>query len=210
MMKKFLFAFCLLLGAGVVHAQDDNDNENGNNTGGFLAIGLGGAVNYYYGQAERNFNSFDRDRVNWQLDGLLGISLGRNKAGNRTLLAAFGTYGFNNRSTLQQIFADQNYVTSPTVTQSSTNSFYRLEGGLLLGEIFRISTGVGQQMFDRQPLVRGGTVNTGAESLQFYSSTVGFQFKVSAVSLMVNVNFAYGQDYDRTVLSPAAGLMFRL
>jgi hypothetical protein len=201
-MKSTIIGFFCLLFAGLASAQD-------NNKGGILAIGLGGAVNYYYGPSSRNFDNFESDHLNGQLEGLLGLSLGRTRGGNRTLLAAFGTFGINNRSTLAQIFADQGYVAAAT-SQSSMNSFYRLEGGLLLAEVFRISTGVGQQMFNEQALVSTDAINLNATYLQYYSSTVGFQFNVSSAAIMVNVNFAYGKDFKQTVLTPAAGILFRL
>lgn len=190
----FVFTVCLL------QAQDDERSG--------LAVGLGGAVNYYYGPGSRNFDRFDNDRVNWQLDALLGFGLGRNKRGNRTLLAAFGTFGLNNRSTLRQILADQRYTTT-ALTQSALNNFYHLEGGLLVGEILRISTGVGQQNFTEQNLVSDEGVELNKEYLKYNSTTVGFNFNVSAVAVMINVNFAYGKDFNRTVLTPQAGIMFR-
>lgn len=205
-MKKIFYAFCLLFCTGALEAQD-------NNRGGLLVIGLGGSANYYYGPTGRNFNSFEMERLNGQVDGLAGIRLRRNKSGNGTLLGVFGTYGLINRSTLNQVFRDQNYITSPLVNQSRTNSFYRLEGGVVLGEVLRLSTGVGEQMFDEQTLASGTNVTdvrTAATSLQYYSSTAGFQFNISNMALVVNVNFAYGKDYSRTVVTPSAGLLFRL
>lgn len=189
---------CLLFVAGVLMAQNN----------GILAIGFGGAVNYYYGPTSRNFDSYEGDRVNGQLDGLLGISLGRNKQGNRTLIAAFGTYGLTNRSTLRQMLDDQGYVTAAT-SQSAQNNFFHLEGGLLLGEIFRISTGVGQQFFNDQTLVSGSSVRTNVSYLKYNSTTAGFYLNVSAVAIMVNANFAYGQDFNHTVLTPSVGLTFK-
>lgn len=49
------------------------------------------------------------------------------------------------------------------------NNFYRLEGGLLLGEIFRVSTGVGQPMFNEQTLV------SGSEEGECHLSAISFQ-----------------------------------
>lgn len=206
MKKKIFYALCMLFCTGILQAQD-------NNKSGLLVIGLGGSANYYYGPTSRNFNSFEMDRVNGQVDGMVGLRLRRNKSGNGTLLGVFGTYGLVNRSTLNQIFQDQNYITSPLVNQSRTNSFYRIEGGVVLGEILRLSTGVGEQMFDQQTLASGSNVTdirTNATSLQYYSSTAGFQFNISNVALMVNVNFAYGKDYNTTVVTPSAGILFRL
>jgi hypothetical protein len=201
MKKTIFFAFCLLFCAGILHAQDKK---------GILAIGLGGSVNYYYGPTDRNFNSFEMDRVSGQADGMLALRLRRNNGGNGTLLGVFGTFGLMNRTTLNQMLLDQGYVSTLVNNQSRTNSFYRLEGGVVLGEILRLSTGVGEQMFDEQTLTSGGNVMLNATSLKYYSSTAGFMFNISNVSLLFNVNFAYGKDYDQTVVTPSVGLLFGL
>lgn len=200
MKKKFFYTLCFLFCAGLLQAQDN----------GLLSVGLGGSVNYYYGPTGRNFNNFDMERVNGQVDGMLAVRLRRNEAGRGTLLGVFGTYGLVNRTTINQIFEDQGYVSSLATPQSRTNSFYRLEGGVVLGEILRLSTGVGEQMFDQQTLTSGGDVMVNATSLRHYSSTAGFLFNINDVSLGVNVNFAYGQDFNTTVITPSVGLMFRL
>ena len=105
---------------------------------------------------------------------------------------------------------DQGYVSTLLTNQSRTNSFYRLEGGVVLGEILRLSTGVGEQMFDEQTLTSGGNIMLNATRLEYYSSTAGFQFNISNLSVLFNVNFAYGKDFDRTVMTPSAGILFRL
>jgi hypothetical protein len=200
MKNTIICTLVLVLCTGVVQAQERHQ--------GLLAVGIGGGVNYYYGPSSRNFDQFEGDRLNGQLDAMIGFRLGRTNSGGRTLLAAFGTFGLNNRSTLNQIFADQGYV--PVVTdQSSLNNFYRLEGGVLLGETVRLSTGVGQQHFNEQLIVSDAGVSVNSAYLQYYSSTAGFQFNVGGAALMVNVNFAYGRDFNRTVITPAAGLLFR-
>lgn len=202
MKKKIFYTLCFLFCAGMLQAQDNNR--------GILSVGLGGSVNYYYGPSGRNFNSFEMDRVNGQVDGMLALRLRRNDAGRGTLLGVFGTYGLTNRSTLNQLLLDQGYVSSLVTPQSRTNSFYRLEGGVVLGEVLRLSTGVGEQMFDQQSLTSGTDVRLNATNLRHYSSTAGFMFNISNMSLLINVNFAYGQDYNTTVVTPSAGIMFRL
>jgi len=173
-----------------------------------IAVQLGAAANYYYGQGNHNFNSFDNDRVNYQVDGMLGLTILRDKNDRRTMIAGFGTAGLNNRSTIKNIFDDQGY-TPILADQSNANIVYKLEGGLLIGELLRISTGVGQQVFDEQTLVSRDGINLNTTSLQFYSTTVGFNLNVSTVAIVVNVNFNYGKDYNKTVVIPSAGLMFR-
>jgi hypothetical protein len=114
----------------------------------------------------------------------------------------------NNDETVKQIFEDQKYITT-AIDQNSANNVYNIEGGLLIGEVFRISTGVGQQIFNKQTLVSDDGVNFETTYLKYNSTTVGFNFNVSAVSIIVNCNFQYGQDYTKTVIVPSAGLMLR-
>lgn len=199
MKKNLTLTFVLVLCFGLLNAQENNSA---------LTIGLGASANYYYGPANSNFDQFDNDMLNGQIDGMLGLALGSAKQGKRTLLAVFGSFGLNNRTTMRQIFDDQKYVTA-ALNQNKQNSFYHVEGGLLLGGLFRVSTGVGQQFFDDQTLISADGVQFDAGNLKYYSSTAGFYFDISTVAINVNVNFAYGKDFNKTVLTPSAGLMFR-
>src|SRR5579875_167158 len=149
-MKKILLSAILLLTVSFCVSAQDNRANNNHNSG--LALEVGASANYYYGMPSRNFGSFENDRVNWQLNGMLGITVARDKAGHRTMIAAFGGLGFNNEPTMKQIFKDQQYITA-ALHQATSNNFYQLEGGLVIADVFRISTGVGQQNFNSQPLV---------------------------------------------------------
>jgi hypothetical protein len=198
-MKKLLITLLVVsVGAMGARAQEKSG----------IAVQLGAAANYYYGQGNHNFNSFDDNRVNYQVNGMLGLTILGDKNDHRTMLAGFGTAGLNNRSTIKNIFNDQGY-TPILADQSNSNIMYRLEGGLLIGELLRISTGVGQQVFDEQTLVSGDGISLNTTSLQYYSTTVGFNLNVSTVAIVVDVNFNYGKDYNKTVVIPSAGLMFR-
>lgn len=204
-MKKLILGVgVFVLGATATKAQLGLINDRPS-----LGFGIGASANYYYGPSDRNFGSFDNDRVNWQLDGMLGITLAKDKAGRRTMIAAFGSYGFSNKYTISQMLEDEHYVTT-NLEQNSMNNFYRLEGGLLIADILRISTGVGQQNFDTQTLLSEEGIELSKQHLKYNSSTVGLRLNLSAVSISIDCNFAYGKDFNNTVITPAAGLMFNL
>lgn len=173
-----------------------------------LVVSLGAAANYYYGPGDRNLGEFENNRLNWQANGMLGLTIARDKNDRRTMIAGFGSFGVNNDETVKNILNDQEYISLAT-DQSSSNSVYQLEGGLLIAEVFRISTGAGQQVFNKQTLVSKEGIETEATSLKYNSTTVGFNFNVSAVAITINCSFHYGQDYNKTVIVPSAGLMLR-
>ncbi len=173
-----------------------------------LALSIGAAVDYYYGKSSRNFDKFESERVNWQANAMVGLTIARDRGGRRTMLGAFGAYGFNNESTIRKIFADQNY-NSLVSNQSDMNNFYQVEGGLLLGEVLRVSTGIGRQSFNEQALAGDDFFRTNATYLEYYSSTVGLNLNVGKVVWTINCNFAYGKDYNSTVLNPNTGISFR-
>lgn len=199
-MKKILFTL-LVVAAGAMLGVSAQEKSG-------IAVQLGAAANYYYGQGSRNFESFDQERLNYQLNGMLGITLLRDNNDHRTMIAGFGSAGLTNRSTLNNIFNDQGY-TPVLADQSNSNIVYKMEGGLLIAELLRISTGVGQQVFNEQTLVSGDGVELNTTSLQYYSSTVGFNLNVSTIAIVLDINFNYGKDYTKTVIIPSAGLMFR-
>lgn len=173
-----------------------------------IAVSIGAAANYYYGPGDRNFGSFDDNRLNWQANGMLGLTIARDQNGHRTMIAGFGSFGMNNSSTVSHILDDQGYITT-ALDQNSTNNFYQLEAGLLIGEVFRISTGVGQQVFNKQTLTSTDGIKPEITSLKYNSTTVGFNFNVAAVAVIINCNFEYGKDFSKTIVVPSAGLMLR-
>src|SRR5665647_752343 len=89
-----------------------------NNSRSGIVVSLGAAVNYYYGPGDRNFGKFENDRINGQLNGMLGLTIVRDKNDRRTVLGGFGSFGINNAKTMTRIFDDQNYIcllyTSPS------------------------------------------------------------------------------------------------
>jgi hypothetical protein len=210
MKKKLLLALCSIACSVLIATAQDNKDCNcklSNNSG--LALAIGGSATYYYGSSSRNFDKFENDRVNWQLNGMLGITIARSKnGGRRTMLAGFGTYGFNNRNTITQLLKDQNYV-SMALNQSGSNNYYQYEGGVLIAEVLRLSTGLGQQNFNTQNLASTDSLRLNATHLKYYSSTVGLNINLGTIAWVLNCNFAYGKEFKHTVLTPSTGLMLR-
>lgn len=198
-----LFLTAAWLSVWSVSAQTNNYNNRKSG----ITIAVGASANYYYGPGDRNFDKFEDNRLNYQLNGMLGLTIARDANDHRTMLAGFGSFGMNNASTVDQIFDDQGYVTLPG-NQNSQNNFYQLEGGLIIAEVFRISTGVGQQVFNKQVIGSDNGIDLEATSLKYNSTTVGFNLNVSSVSIILNCNFEYGKDFEKTVIVPSAGLMF--
>ena len=200
-MKNSITFLAVFLSAFSLKAQSEKKNSG-------IAVSIGAAVNYYYGQGDRNFGKFENERVNWQINGMIGLTLGRDKNDRRTMIGGFGSFGLNNASTVKQIFQDQGYITTAT-GQSANNNAYQIEGGLLIAEKLRISTGVGQQIFNKQSLASKNGINLGATSLKYNSTTVGLNFNAGLAALVLNFNFNYGQDYSETVINPSVGLNIR-
>ena len=167
-MKNSITFLAVFLSAFSLKAQSEKKNSG-------IAVSIGAAVNYYYGQGDRNFGKFENERVNWQINGMIGLTLGRDKNDRRTMIGGFGSFGLNNASTVKQIFQDQGYITTAT-GQSANNNAYQVEGGLLIAEKLNISTGVGQQIFNKQSLASKNGINLGATSLKYNSTTVGLNF----------------------------------
>ena len=201
-MKKITIFF-VAASLSFFSAKAQNDNRKSG-----IAVSIGAAANYYYGPGDLNFGSFDNDRLNWQANGMLGLTIARDRNDHRTMLAGFGSFGMNNGSTVGHILDDEGYL-STALNQNSTNNFYQLEGGLIIGEVFRISTGVGQQVFNEQTISSGMDTKINITSLKYNSTTIGFNFNVAAVAIIINCNFEYGQDFTKTVVVPSAGLMLR-
>lgn len=207
MLRTFrLYIFLLvasLIGWTTVYGQQTSLSSR---TSG-LAVGLGGTVNYYYGQADQNIGAFDQDRINWEINGLAGVTLARNAAGKRTLLALTGTLGFLNAFSMQQLLKDQGYTTSAS-SQSHINNYYLLEGGIIINEILRISTGVGQQNFSNQTLTDANGSVMQTSHIQFQVTTIGLQFNIGNAWWMFNCHVMYGKDFSHTIIVPQTGLMF--
>ncbi|MEO6546631.1 MAG: hypothetical protein ABIN94_01475 [Ferruginibacter sp.] len=203
MKKNLLVAISVLFMLSAVAQDERRDIRSA------LAVSVGAGVDYYYGPGDQNFGKFNTDRVNWQANTMVGIVLGRSRSNSRTILGAFGSVGFNNATTMKQIFDDQQYVTT-AVNQDNSNNSFQLEGGILIADILRVSTGIGQQNFASQSIASINGIQFNSKLLKYNSSTVALHYKLGLASLIISCNFNYGKDYNKTVIKPSAGLMLNL
>ncbi len=201
--KYFLACLLLLTGITYSNAQKPSEPVASNKakpstaTRGFT-LHLGPSVNYYQGESTRSFDSFDTDRLGWQVNGLLGYGFNKNNANRSNILGVFGSGGYTTQSVLNQMLTDQAIVVADLKTSKYYN-FYSLEAGMLIGEILRLSTGVGIQQY--------ATTSTGDEQLYYMSSTAGFSFAIgSSVNWVFDVNFMHGRDFNNTVIRASTGL----
>ncbi|MBL7870746.1 MAG: hypothetical protein JNM78_03970 [Cyclobacteriaceae bacterium] len=204
MVTNFFLAFLLVItGSMHVNAQKSSQPAVSNKakpstaTRGFT-LHLGPSVTYYQGGSTRSFDTFETDRLSWQVNGMLGYGFNKNNANRSNILGIFGTGGYTTQRVLNQMLTDQSLVVADLATSKYYN-FYQVEGGMLIAEILRLSTGVGVQHY--------ATTSTGDEQLYYVSSTAGLSFALgSSVNWVFDVNFIHGRDFNNTVIRASTGL----
>ncbi|TCO09829.1 hypothetical protein [Natronoflexus pectinivorans] len=169
--------------------------SEGKESGG-LAMFFGPSATYFHGKHSDEFDSFESDRLNWQLDAFLGFYSGQRDGG--TAIGVFGTAGYSNRNTIREMSGYAGFELDDVI-ESRFNSFYQIEGGFLLANVLRLSTGVGKQYY---------TTTGGDNSFNYLSTTAGFLINMGKVSWSINANLNYGRDYSDTILRLSTGLMF--
>ncbi len=80
-MKKSIF-FIIISSFSILSVKAQNDfrsdnQDNGTKKNSGIVISLGAEANYYYGPGSRNFDKYENDRLNWQIDGMLGLTIAR-------------------------------------------------------------------------------------------------------------------------------------
>jgi hypothetical protein len=166
-------------------------------TRGFT-LHLGVSANYYQGESSRSFDSFETDRLGWQINGMLGYGFNKNNTNRSNILGVFGSAGYATEGTLNKMLIDQDIVVTDLTTSKYYN-FYQLEAGVLVAEILRLSTGLGVQHY--------ATESNADERLYYMSSTAGFSFAFdSSIKWVFDVNFMHGRDFNNTVIRASTGL----
>ena len=166
---------------------------------GFILL-IGPAVTYYKGPGSQDITPLMEERVNWQANGQLGYVFNSNNVGRGNTLAVFATAGLMNKYSLNQLFVDQNL--DPTVlTDRKSNVFYQLEAGMYIGEILRLSSGIGRQQYYIS--------EDETKSLHYLSSTVGLSLSLGVINWVIDFNWVYGKDFSNLVLKPSTGILVK-
>lgn len=136
--------------------------------------------------------------VGFQADAFIGY---RFKMGKRKhVIGVWGTGGLRSAGATERLLNQQEVE---AVIENGWNDFREIEAGMMIGERFRLGTGIGQQRYTDEAL---GTVRT-----NYYTSTAGFQLPLSKTfSVNTGMTMLWGKDLQRPALRPSTGVMMNL
>lgn len=183
----FLFSFASS------DAQDQEPLQSQPKSG--IVLHLGPSINYFQGEQSGSYTEFDSNRINFQLNAFLGYQSARGSGGNS--IGVFGTPGYTNAFTLDEILSIQN-ISVNNLERSSYNTFYQIEAGMIIANVLRLSTGIGAQSY---------STTIADESLDYLSSTAGFMINFGNVMWSLDGNLNYGWDYTHTIVKFSTGLI---
>lgn len=192
--SKNLLIICFSFISVVGFTQEQNASEPVPAKSG-IVLHLGPSINYFQGQQSGSHKEFDRKRINFQLNGFLGYLSPRGGANNS--IGVFGTAGYTNEYTLDEILSVQD-INVVNLESSSYNTFYQVEAGMIISNALRLSTGVGSQDF---------STTLSEENLDYLSSTAGLMINFGNVMWSLDANINYGWDYDHSVVKFSTGLI---
>ncbi|GAO31269.1 hypothetical protein [Geofilum rubicundum] len=191
--KKIMLVGWFLMTGAFVFAQNQEPAPTPAKSG--IVLHLGPSVNYFQGQQSGSYQEFERKRINFQLNAFLGYLSPRGGASNS--IGVFGTAGYTNEYTLDEILSIQD-IDVINLESSSYNTFYQIEGGMIISNALRLSTGVGSQDY---------STALSDESLDYLSSTAGLMINFGNVMWSLDANINYGWDYTHTTLKFSTGLI---
>lgn len=165
---------------------------------GKISLMIAGGINYMHG-AINDDPGLDSDLANWQGEVMLGYSYVTSKGGGSTL-GVFGRVGNTSSDGLDKLNSDA--LINESLVADEQNLYYNIEGGVIIAEVLRISTGMGFQEYQSQT----SDMNRAA----YYSTTAGLHIGSKNFKLMIDANFMYGRDLQETIIRPNIGLGIRL
>lgn len=163
-----------------------------------FTVFLGPSANYFNGLYDDGIDTWDSDRLNFQLNGFIGYTSAHSRG--RNIVGLFGTGGYTNEETFREVLAVQD-ISTDELKINKFDAFYQAEAGMILGNILRLSTGIGRQDFE--------TVDNGKDKLYYFSSTAGLLIDLGSFYWNIDANFQYGRDFSNTSLRFASGLMIK-
>jgi hypothetical protein len=166
---------------------------------GSYTLMLGGGLNYLHGSDDKEF-SFDPDLLGWDGEFMIGYTYYNYSGNDGASIGIFFRGGVLPYVSLEKLITEGGLVES--LSSKDNNIFYNIEGGVLLGSFFRISTGLGFQEYE-----------SGSGDLRrivYYSTTPGIMIGSGTIKLLVYLNLMYGRDLQQTIYKPGIGLILKL
>jgi hypothetical protein len=164
-----------------------------------LSIMLAGGLNYMQGAYSRDFN-FESNRVSWHGELMLGYSYVTPSGNGGSTLGLFGRIGNTSADALERFNIDAGI--DENMMYNADNYFLNIEGGAILLEVFRISTGIGVQEY--------ATATSDVNRAFYYSTTAGLHLGTRNFKFLIEANFNYGRNIGQTIVRPQVGLGIRL
>lgn len=161
-----------------------------------MTLKLGGALHHFYGDIDKS-NPFNTQVISPMATGMLGIKYGKRKQGSS--VGIFGTYG-----SLSE--AGAKLVNQVEAASATTGQFIEIEGGVLLGQFFRLSGGYG---FNDVYANKGDSESLVSQN--YFCATSGFSFGLGTkyVRLQMMSTIMFSQDEDLITWRPSIGLSTR-
>lgn len=190
-MRLILTFLVIVISSSILKIQAQNSG---------FAFSLGPSINVLFGEGFEN-TGYSDGRMSYQFNGYVGYvsNRGENKSGN--LLGIFGTAGTLYPEMIAIIQSGGAQMLAPINLDKKFNGFYNIEAGMIIGQIMRLSGGVGKQTYTYFINQKG--------AIDYYSGTVGLFFNLGIVNWVVECNIATGGDLTNEVIKVSTGFMVK-
>lgn len=161
---------------------------------------LGPSINVLFGEGFEDAKYSD-GRMSYQFNGYLGYVSNRNDNKRGNMLGIFGTAGSLYPEMIAIFQSGGADMFAPINMAKKFNGFYNIEAGMLIGQVFRLSGGIGQQGYTYFINQKG--------AIDYYSGTLGLFFNLGIVDWVVECNVAMGGDLTNEVIKVSTGFMVK-
>jgi hypothetical protein len=167
---------------------------------GKAVLMIGGGANYLYGTESSANEEYDNTLISWQGNVMIGYQYVAQR-GRGSTIGVFGIGGNTPERSMLRILDQAGIVATTLKANEDNNYYYQVEGGVILFNIIRASTGMGFQNYKDNADEN--------QTIMYYSTTVGLHLPLGPVRITLDVNQMYGRDFNKTLYRPVAGLMFQ-
>lgn len=190
-MKLKLIFLAILITGNALQTQAQN--------AGFT-FALGPSINVLFGEGFED-TKYSDGRMSYQFNGYVGYVSNRKDSKRGNMLGIFGTAGTIYPEMIAIFQTGGADMFAPINMEKNFNGFYNIEAGMMIGQIMRLSGGIGQQSYTYFINQKG--------AIDYYSGTVGLFFNLGIVDWVVECNIAAGGDLTNEVIKVSTGFMVK-